>query len=93
MVQHFLVQCFLGWGRCLTEDACLSRSDAAVAVIIDISIGPFLIIADRYTQKLNRLNVSIFTPSLLFSKVAFFLSPGALLVARVNLFRCHLLTI
>lgn len=27
-------------------------------------------------QKLNRLNVSIFTPSLLFSKVAFFLSPG-----------------
>ena len=28
-------------------------------------------------QKLNRLNVSLFTPSLLFSKVAFFLTPGA----------------
>src|SRR5882762_4540435 len=28
-------------------------------------------------QQLNRLNVSLFTPSLLFSKVAFFLSPGA----------------
>jgi predicted permease len=27
-------------------------------------------------QQLNRLNVSLFTPSLLFSKVAFFLSPG-----------------
>ncbi|OSD05105.1 hypothetical protein PYCCODRAFT_1287299 [Trametes coccinea BRFM310] len=30
------------------------------------------------SQKLNRLNVSIFTPSLLFSKVAFFLSPAKL---------------
>ena len=29
-----------------------------------------------HLQKLNRLNVSLFTPSLLFSKVAFFLSPG-----------------
>ena len=29
-----------------------------------------------HTQQLNRLNVSLFTPSLLFSKVAFFLSPG-----------------
>ncbi|CAK5269299.1 unnamed protein product, partial [Mycena citricolor] len=28
-------------------------------------------------QQLNRLNVSLFTPSLLFSKVAFFLSPGS----------------
>lgn len=28
------------------------------------------------SQQLNRLNVSLFTPSLLFSKVAFFLSPG-----------------
>jgi predicted permease len=27
-------------------------------------------------QQLNRINVSIFTPALLFSKVAFFLSPG-----------------
>ncbi|KAI8974848.1 membrane transport protein-domain-containing protein [Trametes punicea] len=36
-------------------------------------------ILDRSTQKkLNRLNVSIFTPSLLFSKVAFFLSPAKL---------------
>ncbi|KAH9888043.1 membrane transport protein-domain-containing protein [Cubamyces lactineus] len=36
-------------------------------------------ILDRNTQKkLNRLNVSIFTPSLLFSKVAFFLSPAKL---------------
>ncbi|EJF56804.1 hypothetical protein DICSQDRAFT_93144 [Dichomitus squalens LYAD-421 SS1] len=36
-------------------------------------------ILDRTTQKkLNRLNVSIFTPSLLFSKVAFFLSPAKL---------------
>ena len=29
-------------------------------------------------QALNRLNISLFTPSLLFSKVAFFLSPGEL---------------
>ncbi|KAH8087206.1 membrane transport protein-domain-containing protein [Cristinia sonorae] len=36
-------------------------------------------ILDRPTQKkLNRLNVSLFTPSLLFSKVAFFLSPAKL---------------
>ncbi|RPD54979.1 hypothetical protein L226DRAFT_535635 [Lentinus tigrinus ALCF2SS1-7] len=36
-------------------------------------------VLDRATQKkLNRLNVSIFTPSLLFSKVAFFLSPAKL---------------
>ncbi|KAI0717049.1 membrane transport protein-domain-containing protein [Earliella scabrosa] len=36
-------------------------------------------ILDRNTQKkLNRLNVSLFTPSLLFSKVAFFLSPAKL---------------
>jgi predicted permease len=28
-----------------------------------------------YQQQLNRLNVSLFTPSLLFSKVAFFLTP------------------
>jgi hypothetical protein len=31
-----------------------------------------------FPQQLNRINVSIFTPSLLFSKVAFFLSPGVL---------------
>ncbi|EMD35654.1 hypothetical protein CERSUDRAFT_116395 [Gelatoporia subvermispora B] len=36
-------------------------------------------ILDRKIQKaLNRLNVSLFTPSLLFSKVAFFLSPAKL---------------
>ncbi|KAJ7236267.1 auxin efflux carrier [Mycena haematopus] len=36
-------------------------------------------ILDKKTQKqLNRLNVSLFTPSLLFSKVAFFLSPEKL---------------
>ncbi|EKM57652.1 uncharacterized protein PHACADRAFT_170886 [Phanerochaete carnosa HHB-10118-sp] len=36
-------------------------------------------VLDRATQKqLNRLNVSLFTPSLLFSKVAFFLSPSKL---------------
>ncbi|THH30965.1 hypothetical protein EUX98_g3221 [Antrodiella citrinella] len=36
-------------------------------------------VLDRPTQKqLNRLNVSLFTPSLLFSKVAFFLSPAKL---------------
>ncbi|KAI0718674.1 membrane transport protein-domain-containing protein [Cerioporus squamosus] len=36
-------------------------------------------VLDRTTQKkLNRLNVSLFTPSLLFSKVAFFLSPAKL---------------
>ncbi|CAK5268843.1 unnamed protein product [Mycena citricolor] len=36
-------------------------------------------ILDKKTQKqLNRLNVSLFTPSLLFSKVAFFLSPAKL---------------
>ncbi|KAL4246679.1 Protein M3 [Abortiporus biennis] len=36
-------------------------------------------ILDRPTQKqLNRLNVSLFTPALLFSKVAFFLSPAKL---------------
>jgi len=36
-------------------------------------------ILDRKTQKqLNKLNVSLFTPSLLFSKVAFFLSPAKL---------------
>ncbi|KAF7312071.1 hypothetical protein MIND_00219300 [Mycena indigotica] len=36
-------------------------------------------ILDKRTQKqLNRLNVSLFTPSLLFSKVAFFLSPEKL---------------
>ncbi|KIY43421.1 hypothetical protein FISHEDRAFT_62515 [Fistulina hepatica ATCC 64428] len=36
-------------------------------------------ILDKSTQKqLNRLNVSLFTPSLLFSKVAFFLSPAKL---------------
>lgn len=29
-----------------------------------------------FFQQVNRLNVSLFTPSLLFSKVAFFLSPG-----------------
>ncbi|KAF5379012.1 hypothetical protein D9615_006053 [Tricholomella constricta] len=34
-------------------------------------------ILDKKTQKqLNRLNVFLFTPALLFSKVAFFLSPG-----------------
>jgi predicted permease len=33
----------------------------------------------RTVQQLNRVNVSIFTPSLLFSKVAFFLSPGLFL--------------
>lgn len=36
-------------------------------------------VLDRPTQKqLNRLNVSLFTPALLFSKVAFFLSPAKL---------------
>ncbi|KAK7034558.1 hypothetical protein VNI00_012405 [Paramarasmius palmivorus] len=36
-------------------------------------------ILDKKTQKqLNRLNVSLFTPALLFSKVAFFLSPEKL---------------
>ncbi|TDL22730.1 hypothetical protein BD410DRAFT_788025, partial [Rickenella mellea] len=36
-------------------------------------------ILDKKTQKqINRLNVSLFTPSLLFSKVAFFLSPAKL---------------
>ncbi|OCH86712.1 hypothetical protein OBBRIDRAFT_796929 [Obba rivulosa] len=36
-------------------------------------------ILDRKVQKsINRLNVSLFTPSLLFSKVAFFLSPAKL---------------
>ncbi|KAJ7600597.1 auxin efflux carrier [Mycena floridula] len=36
-------------------------------------------ILDKKTQKkLNQLNVSLFTPSLLFSKVAFFLSPAKL---------------
>ncbi|KAH9923023.1 auxin efflux carrier [Amylocystis lapponica] len=36
-------------------------------------------VLDKKTQKqLNRLNVSLFTPSLLFSKVAFFLSPSKL---------------
>ncbi|KAF4583555.1 Auxin efflux carrier [Pleurotus pulmonarius] len=36
-------------------------------------------ILDKKTQKqLNRLNVSLFTPCLLFSKVAFFLSPAKL---------------
>ncbi|KZT24861.1 hypothetical protein NEOLEDRAFT_1163066 [Neolentinus lepideus HHB14362 ss-1] len=36
-------------------------------------------ILDKKTQKqLNRVNVSLFTPSLLFSKVAFFLSPAKL---------------
>ncbi|KAF7986364.1 hypothetical protein HWV62_35378 [Athelia sp. TMB] len=36
-------------------------------------------ILDKKTQKqLNRLNVSLFTPALLFSKVAFFLSPAKL---------------
>jgi len=31
---------------------------------------------DLCLQQVNRLNVSLFTPSLLFSKVAFFLTPG-----------------
>ncbi|KAL1705134.1 auxin efflux carrier [Schizophyllum commune] len=36
-------------------------------------------VLDKKTQKqLNRLNVSLFTPALLFSKVAFFLSPAKL---------------
>ncbi|CCM04774.1 uncharacterized protein FIBRA_06965 [Fibroporia radiculosa] len=36
-------------------------------------------VLDKKTQKqLNRLNISLFTPSLLFSKVAFFLSPAKL---------------
>ncbi|KAF9459670.1 membrane transport protein-domain-containing protein [Collybia nuda] len=36
-------------------------------------------ILDKKTQKqINRLNVSLFTPALLFSKVAFFLSPAKL---------------
>lgn len=36
-------------------------------------------VLDKKTQKqINRLNVSLFTPSLLFSKVAFFLSPQKL---------------
>ncbi|TFK48932.1 hypothetical protein OE88DRAFT_1633843 [Heliocybe sulcata] len=36
-------------------------------------------VLDKKTQKqLNRVNVSLFTPSLLFSKVAFFLSPAKL---------------
>ena len=29
-----------------------------------------------FYQQINRLNVSLFTPALLFSKVAFFLTPG-----------------
>ncbi|KAJ3505697.1 hypothetical protein NLJ89_g7282 [Agrocybe chaxingu] len=37
------------------------------------------------TQQINRLNVSLFTPALLFSKVAFFLTPGGRLF-----FPCYL---
>lgn len=35
-------------------------------------------------QQINRLNVSLFTPSLLFSKVAFFLSPGVPLFSNLQ---------
>lgn len=42
-------------------------------------------VLDRKTQKqINRLNVSLFTPSLLFSKVAFFLSPGVPLFSNLQ---------
>ncbi|KAG7448870.1 uncharacterized protein BT62DRAFT_731641 [Guyanagaster necrorhizus] len=47
-------------------------------------------ILDKKTQKqLNRLNVSLFTPALLFSKVAFFLSPGEFFVHRSRHWQCH----
>ncbi|CDO71081.1 hypothetical protein BN946_scf184844.g85 [Trametes cinnabarina] len=56
--------------------------ESILEVFIICFAGYFLArkgILDRTTQKkLNRLNVSIFTPSLLFSKVAFFLSPAKL---------------
>ncbi|KAI0641344.1 membrane transport protein-domain-containing protein [Trametes meyenii] len=56
--------------------------ESILEVFLICSAGYFLArkgILDRNTQKkLNRLNVSIFTPSLLFSKVAFFLSPAKL---------------
>ncbi|KAH9852396.1 membrane transport protein-domain-containing protein [Lenzites betulinus] len=56
--------------------------ESILEVFVICAAGYFLAkkgILDRATQKkLNRLNVSIFTPSLLFSKVAFFLSPAKL---------------
>ncbi|KAI0363676.1 hypothetical protein BV20DRAFT_1057849 [Pilatotrama ljubarskyi] len=56
--------------------------ESILEVFLICAAGYFLArkgILDRTTQKkLNRLNVSIFTPSLLFSKVAFFLSPAKL---------------
>ncbi|KAI0353944.1 hypothetical protein OH77DRAFT_1426794 [Trametes cingulata] len=56
--------------------------ESILEVFLICAAGYFLArkgILDRNTQKkLNRLNVSIFTPSLLFSKVAFFLSPAKL---------------
>ncbi|KAI0821874.1 membrane transport protein-domain-containing protein [Trametes gibbosa] len=56
--------------------------ESILEVFVICAVGYFLAkkgILDRSTQKkLNRLNVSIFTPSLLFSKVAFFLSPAKL---------------
>jgi predicted permease len=40
------------------------------------SLSSVLQVLNIQFQQLNRLNIALFTPSLLFSKVAFFLSPG-----------------
>ncbi|KAI0760585.1 membrane transport protein-domain-containing protein [Fomes fomentarius] len=61
----------------------LSTVFESILEVFIICLAGFILaqkgILDRNTQKkLNRLNVSIFTPSLLFSKVAFFLSPAKL---------------
>ena len=49
-----------------------------------------LLILDILKQQLNRLNVSLFTPSLLFSKVAFFLTPRASLPPRLTYAELHI---
>ncbi|THU93996.1 hypothetical protein K435DRAFT_820090 [Dendrothele bispora CBS 962.96] len=56
---------------------------SSIIQVLLISLAGFILAAkgvvDKKTQKqLNRLNVSLFTPALLFSKVAFFLSPEKL---------------
>jgi auxin efflux carrier family protein len=67
-------------GYILAWKGILDKKTQKVLSLLSNSFSP----ADG-RQQLNRINVSIFTPSLLFSKVAFFLSPGSYIVTVVSL--------
>ncbi|BGP48155.1 hypothetical protein JCM10450v2_004027 [Rhodotorula kratochvilovae] len=55
---------------------------ALIAVVVESAVGWFLahkgIVDDRAKKTLNKINTSLFTPCLLFNKVAFSLSPDKL---------------